>query len=87
MAQELGVPVEDVDGEVLAIRPIMTEEAARLADALGSEKHAADFLGIPNFDAGDATGVDTDAGGTAPPPGAGVDAGAPGVPPAGGAEV
>lgn len=88
MAQDHGVPVEDVDSEVLAIRQIMTDSALQIADALGAEKYAAEFLGVPNFEAGDAAaGVDATGGGTAPPAGAGVDAGAPGVPAAGGGPV
>jgi hypothetical protein len=80
MAQDHGVPVEDVAAEVLAIRQIMTDAALQIADALGAERYAADFLGVANFDAGDAAGVDAEAGGTAAGPGATVD---PGIPAAG----
>lgn len=70
MAQDHGVPVDDVGAEVLAIRSTMSDVALQIADALGAERYAAEFLGVPNFDAGDAGGVDAAAGGTAANPGA-----------------
>lgn len=70
MAQDHGVPVEDVGSEILAIRSTMSDVALQLADALEDSKYAAEFLGIPNFRASGAGGVDAEGGGTAAGPGA-----------------
>jgi len=51
MAQDHGVPVEDVTAEVLAIREEMGEEALRISDATGDPKYGARFLGIQDFGA------------------------------------
>lgn len=65
MLQDAGVPSENVDAELAAIRAIMVKHADLLTAALEDPKYAADFLGRDDYEVDD--GVDPNAGVTVPP--------------------
>lgn len=80
MGQEAGVPIESIEEELAAVRHEDIDGAERLANALGSEEAAADYLGV-TIPAGDAQSAAES--GSQPPGGEGEQPpGGPGTPPA-----
>lgn len=60
MAQESGVPSKDIGQEVSAIRSVDGATADLITGALENPKYAARYMGVSDFDAGAADGVDPD---------------------------
>ena len=76
MLREAGVPVEDVQAEVAAIRATMGDTAEAIANATGDPGAAAEFLGLAEVDDTRVDVAEPSANGEGPPP---VPAGTPSI--------